>query len=106
MAEVLHEFGCKGGDMSLPVNQATKRGTTPLMVAAQAGHEQTMKLLLSMGAEPRLKDRHGNTLIHLAALAGRVHILELVLSASEAEQVPQENPAVEPEEARLLATGR
>jgi hypothetical protein len=61
-------------------NQSDERGWTPLVVAARGGHEDVIRLLLSL--EPRGSvdgaDDDGETPLMAAAMAGHDHIVELL----------------------------
>lgn len=48
-------------------NVADFTGTTPLMYAARNGNVELVSLLLSSGANPRLKDSFGNNALHHCA---------------------------------------
>lgn len=64
------------------VNARTKLGRTPLMVAAACdGCSETVRYLLSKGADARAKDETGAGSIHLAALAGDSKSVTLLLAA-------------------------
>jgi ankyrin repeat protein len=52
-------------------NQNLGEGTTPLMRAAKSGDVAVMRLLLAAGADPKLTQKNGNTLLMLAAGFGR-----------------------------------
>src|SRR5690349_14046208 len=53
------------------VKAATKKGRTPLMVAAACdGCSAIVKLLLAKGADPKAKDSSGRTALWLAGQAG------------------------------------
>ena len=52
-------------------NRFLGAGTTPLMRAAKSGDVAVMKILLGAGANPKLRQRNGNTLLMLAAGYGR-----------------------------------
>ena len=47
------------------INGVSGEQRTALHIAAQAGFPDMVSLLLTLGAEPRLKDREGNTLLHV-----------------------------------------
>ena len=61
VVEPLIGHGCKVSCVSVD-------GYTPLMVAAQEGHEEVMKKLILAGANVRTQDEHGNTALHYAAV--------------------------------------
>ena len=44
------------------------RNESPLMVASKLGHENLVRLLISLGSRPDTKDLNGNTALHLAIL--------------------------------------
>ena len=46
--------------------KSNKRNESPLMVASKKGHENLVRLLLSLGSRPDTKDLNGNTALHLA----------------------------------------
>jgi ankyrin repeat protein len=52
-------------------NQALGAGSTPLMRAAKSGDVVLMKLMLDKGADPKLTQKNGTTLLMLAAGFGR-----------------------------------
>ena len=56
-------------------------GYTPLMLACASPESnlETVKLLLTSKADPTVIDTNGNTLLHIAAAAGRNIILEYLL---------------------------
>lgn len=49
---------------------------TPLMEAARGGQIETMKYLLSRGADHKSKDQHGSTAFHLAVLSGQFGVVK------------------------------
>ena len=53
---------------------------TPLLLAANGGDEEIVRLLLQHGANARAKDSDGNTPLHLAAAAGHASIVLLLLN--------------------------
>ncbi|MDA8576048.1 ankyrin repeat domain-containing protein, partial [Candidatus Marinamargulisbacteria bacterium] len=57
----------------------TPNGSTALMIAAQKGHEEIVKLLLEKGADANLAQNNGCTALMLAAGVGNNNIVELLL---------------------------
>jgi uncharacterized protein len=60
----------KGAD----VNAASPNGSTPLMMAAQYGNEDSVKLLLAAGADPKRRNQRDLTASDFARLAGRENL--------------------------------
>uniref|UniRef100_W8BRG3 NF-kappa-B inhibitor cactus n=2 Tax=Ceratitis capitata TaxID=7213 RepID=W8BRG3_CERCA len=61
-------------------------GQTPLHLAALTKQRKILRMLLLAGAEPTLRDRHGNTSLHLACMSGDeqcVNALTMPFSGSE-----------------------
>lgn len=48
-------------DASAYIDAASPNGTTPMMMAARAGHVSTIDLLISQGADPTIKNQLGMT---------------------------------------------
>ena len=78
--EELLLHACRKGDMLVVesllghgcnMNCMSFDGCTPLMVAAQEGHEEVMKKLILAGANLGMRGRDGNTALHYAALRNR-----------------------------------
>jgi uncharacterized protein len=63
---LLNNF-CKSTDRSLPIDEPDGGGRTALMWAARNGHDSIVQLLLTCGAKPTIKDKGGETALHLAA---------------------------------------
>jgi ankyrin repeat protein len=85
----------KGADANLPSGPSTITWVTeanygvapapvppmpPLLLAAQGGHAQTMKLLIAAGADPKFIAADGTTLVMSAAQGGHADALALALS--------------------------
>jgi ankyrin repeat protein len=66
-----------GADINV-VNK--QEGRTPLMFAAEGGHLEAVRLLLSHGADRDRRDRYGKTAADLAAQLGHVEIARLISS--------------------------
>jgi ankyrin repeat protein len=63
--------------------KSNKQNESPLMVASKKGHENLVRLLLSLGSRPDTKDLNGNTALHLAVLNNHEEIaLYLINSRS------------------------
>ena len=56
-------------------------GRTPLIYAAQSGHEALVRLLLERGADVEAKDRGGETALIYAAESGHEAVVRLLKSA-------------------------
>ena len=53
---------------------------TPLHISVLSRHLLITKLLLQQGANPRLRDRHGNTALHLACRLGDVEAVKILMA--------------------------
>jgi len=81
-AELLAAAGC--GDIARlekllpaagdPTHFDGPNGVTPLMVAASAGHEAAVELLLERGSNPSRRDAQGRSAAVHARLAGHSHL--------------------------------
>lgn len=58
-----------------------KRGITPLMLAAGAGHTRVLESLIAAGCDPKLKAHDGGSALHRAAAQGHAPAVELLLTA-------------------------
>jgi len=52
---------------------------TPLMIAAEEGKENLVKLLVEYGADVNAKDHYGDTALMLAANAGHLNVVEFLV---------------------------
>ncbi|XP_065194065.1 ankyrin repeat domain-containing protein 54-like [Sycon ciliatum] len=68
-------------DLGFDASHQDKCGRTPLHVAAAAGNNQMVRLLLDHGANPSLQDNVGNTPLHLAACTSKVATVTILLAA-------------------------
>ncbi|KAK6354158.1 hypothetical protein TWF730_008571 [Orbilia blumenaviensis] len=66
------------------INAVTNDRRTPLMMACQFGHSQTVELLLKHHASLEQQDSEGRTALHLSALGGDSRIIKLLLGYWEA----------------------
>lgn len=81
-AELLAAAGC--GDLVLletllpiegdPTSFHGPNGLTPLMVAASAGHEAVVELLMARGSNPAHRDEEGHSAAAYARRAGHTHL--------------------------------
>ena len=95
----LHYAASHSGPQALPITQLllqhhafvdteSPNGSTPLMMAAQYGSEDVVRLLLEEGAEPLQKNQLGLTAIDFANRAGREHIAQLIARHVRQSQLP------------------
>jgi hypothetical protein len=63
---------------------AFNAGTTPLMCAAKAGHEECVSTLLQLAADPLQEDAEKWTALHYACFSGHAGIVSLLSSAGPA----------------------
>jgi uncharacterized protein len=70
-------------DLYPRVDMANHRGETPLYAAALHEHEDLFKFLVEKGANPSNEDNEGNNLIHLAAKAGHVSVINMLHKQDE-----------------------
>jgi uncharacterized protein len=65
-------------DAHATVDARSGEGTTPLMLAALRGDEDSVRVLLLAGAEPLREDAHGASALTLSRLHGKPRITELL----------------------------
>lgn len=69
------------------VNALDVYGNTPLKLAAEKGHYETVELLMSKEADVNKADKVDNTPLHVAAKNGHAAVLELLLKNVEAKTI-------------------
>ncbi|KAG7458245.1 hypothetical protein MATL_G00236160 [Megalops atlanticus] len=62
------------------VNKHAKNGWSPLLLAAERGHTEVVKILLQNHARVDVFDEHGKAALHLAAEHGNEEIADVLLS--------------------------
>ncbi|KAJ5979933.1 hypothetical protein N7481_007231 [Penicillium waksmanii] len=70
-------------DIAGGVNFRTKKGWTPLHLACQGAHADTVEALLSAGASVGVADKEGDLPLHIAAREGNAGIMEVLLRGVE-----------------------
>lgn len=63
------------------IDAQSPNGTTPLMMAAMYGSNETVKLLIEEGADPLMKNQQGMTAAEFAKRANRPDAMALVIAA-------------------------
>ena len=80
-------IACKNGDKDMIrelmkrncfLNQKDSKGCTALMLAAAAGHDKIVKLIVDGGADVRMKDKNDDTALEYAEKNNRVKVKELL----------------------------
>ena len=67
------------------VNSASDEKDTPLHVAAQAGYIETVKTLVSVGANVNIRTDTKATALHLAAISGQTAVVRYLVSSANAK---------------------
>lgn len=73
------------------VNASGQFGNTPLTVAAQNGHTDTVKLLIDHGANVNAQNGLGETALLLAAANGHTDIAKLLIAAGADANIKNDN---------------
>ncbi|XP_048257810.1 serine/threonine-protein phosphatase 6 regulatory ankyrin repeat subunit A-like [Haliotis rufescens] len=86
---ILHSAG-RGGDVEVvqyvlshdlvDINVRGSCRRTPVMVAAENGHREIVKLLVDKGGDMSLVDEKNDNILHLACLCGQKEVVKYVLS--------------------------
>ena len=80
-------IACKNGDRDMIrelmkrncfLNQKDSKGCTALMLAAAAGHDKIVKLIVDSGADVRMKDKNDDTALEYAEKNNRTKVKELL----------------------------
>ncbi|MCB1065242.1 MAG: ankyrin repeat domain-containing protein [Verrucomicrobiae bacterium] len=71
------------------INTRSPEDLTPLMIAAQAGHEDAVKLLLQSQANPYALDDSEHTAADLALAAGHVELSDMLLDPTSVLEVAE-----------------
>ena len=64
------------------VNAVGREGDTALHIAAQAGLEETVKTLISIGADVDARNNTNYSPLHLAAINGNVDIIQYLVKSN------------------------
>ncbi|KAH8889895.1 hypothetical protein GQ53DRAFT_651324, partial [Thozetella sp. PMI_491] len=89
--EIILAFVLASDKYNADIEAADKRdGRTPLLLAAENGHEAVVRLLLDSGASIEVKD-NGRTPLLLAAKNGREAVVRLLLDRGDAIEVKDNN---------------
>lgn len=79
-AEVVEEVLTEGGGSAIVNATAGRMGMTPLMFAADGGHETVVKMLLDHGASVNVRsDGYGFTALHWCSRNGHLGVAELLV---------------------------
>ena len=70
---------------SYMINQQDCVGSTPLLRAAENGHEGVVKLLLERDADPNCPDKYGRAPLRGAAFAGHEGVVKLLLAREDVD---------------------
>ena len=74
----------------MTIDEVDDNGMTPLLWAASYGQLSTVKLLLSKGANPRIRANNGETALLLATASGHVHVVkELIASGVDVNETDE-----------------
>lgn len=64
-------------DQGSPVDPTDDTNSSPLMLAASAGREDVVKLLLDKGADVNRKTKRGQSSLHYACSKGHIQVNKL-----------------------------
>ncbi|XP_053323897.1 serine/threonine-protein phosphatase 6 regulatory ankyrin repeat subunit B-like [Spea bombifrons] len=77
LLEMIRHIGCN--QIQQAMNKQAKNGWSPLLVAAERGHTEVVKILLQNHARVDVFDEHGKAALHLAAEKGHDEIADVLL---------------------------
>ncbi|CAI8029396.1 Espin-like protein [Geodia barretti] len=63
------------------INAPSSRGETPLHLACLNGNLESAKLLVGSGADMKVRDRKGNSVLHLSAASGSIQLIRWINSS-------------------------
>ncbi|XP_066571914.1 transient receptor potential cation channel, subfamily N, member 1 [Amia ocellicauda] len=78
LLEMLQNF--KSSRLQQAINKHSKNGWSPLLLAAEQGHTEIVKILLQNHARVDVFDENGKAALHLAAENGHEEIVDILLS--------------------------
>jgi ankyrin repeat protein len=93
--EVVRYLVSKGAKVNT-VRQLEYGGTTPLTSAARGGQAGTVRALLELGADPRLKMKSGATALSNAEESGNAEVIALIKAALAKAPASKPAPARKP----------
>ena len=67
------------------INGRDENGNTALIEAARFGHDQVVQVLLTAGADPKLKNNEGKTAMMLAVQGGHDDVVRVLKTAGVTE---------------------
>ncbi|XP_071836319.1 uncharacterized protein [Apostichopus japonicus] len=65
----------------IAVNRQSRNGWSPLLLASEEGHVETVKQLLNFNARVDVFDEHGKAALHLAAERGHREVAQILLTS-------------------------
>lgn len=65
------------------INSRNKKGETPLMLAAEAGHKSACEVLMKAGADPIATDNDGQNVIHKVVKFKKIEIVKMFAAYKE-----------------------